>query len=188
MKIEGNFEATLWRHRWCHHHEKKHFFDIIWDDLFISEVRLNLCFLYQNFQNGRHFQLTTNFFTGIYTGSWLYKKESHEHFQHFELLIDALTRRNINFKIWPTLWSGDVINDVMNMYSYKCSHNLMILMQRKFNDDIFARFLAETKQLYEWYFLSVCPSICLSVRHTFLTMFPSSYHHEIFRSYHHGPG
>ena len=27
--------------------------------------------------------------------------------------------------------------------------------------------------------LSVCPSIC----HTFLTMFPSSYHHEIFRSY-----
>ena len=27
--------------------------------------------------------------------------------------------------------------------------------------------------------LSVCPSVC----HTFLTMFPSSYHHEIFRSY-----
>ena len=31
-------------------------------------------------------------------------------------------------------------------------------------------------------------SVCLSVRHTFLTMFPSSYHHEIFRSYHQGPG
>ena len=28
--------------------------------------------------------------------------------------------------------------------------------------------------------LSVCPSVC----HIFLTMFPSSYHHEIFRSYH----
>ena len=28
----------------------------------------------------------------------------------------------------------------MNMCLYKCSHNLMILMQRKFNDDIFARF------------------------------------------------
>ena len=37
-------------------------------------------------------------------------------------------------------------------------------------------FLAATKQLNEWYFLSVC--------HTFLTMFPLSYHHEIFRSYH----
>ena len=31
--------------------------------------------------------------------------------------------------------------------------------------------------------LSVRPSVCLSVRHTFLTMFSSSYHHEIFRSY-----
>ena len=39
--------------------------------------------------------------------------------------------------------------------------------------------LAATKQLYDWF----SPSICLSVRHTFLTMFSSSYHHEIFRSY-----
>ena len=45
-------------------------------------------------------------------------------------------------------------------------------------------FLAATKQLYEWYF----PSVRLSVCHTFLTMFPSSYPHEIFRSYHIGPG
>ena len=52
-------------------------------------------------------------------------------------------------------------------------------------------FLAATKQLYKWYFpsvspsvrLSVCPSVRLSVCHTFLTMFPSWYHHEIFRSY-----
>ena len=38
-----------------------------------------------------------------------------------------------------------------------------------------------------WMVQSVCPSVCLSVCpsvcHTFLTMFPSSYHHEIFRSY-----
>ena len=40
-------------------------------------------------------------------------------------------------------------------------------------------FLAATKQLYEWF----SPSVRLSVRHTFLTMFPSSYHHEIYRSY-----
>ena len=44
-------------------------------------------------------------------------------------------------------------------------------------------FLAATKQLYKWYFPSVRPSVRLSVRHTFFTMFPSSYHHEIFRSY-----
>ena len=37
-------------------------------------------------------------------------------------------------------------------------------------------FLAATKQLN---FLSVCLSVC----HTFFTMFPSSYRHEIFRIY-----
>ena len=46
-------------------------------------------------------------------------------------------------------------------------------------------FLAATKQLYKWYFPSVRPSVCLSVCHTFFTMFPSSYHHEIFRRYYH---
>ena len=43
-----------------------------------------------------------------------------------------------------------------------------------------------TKQLYKWYFPSVRPSVRPSVCHTFFTMFPSSYHHEIFRSYYHG--
>ena len=38
--------------------------------------------------------------------------------------------------------------------------------------------LAATKQLYQWSSPSVCPSVC----HTFSTMFPSLYHHEIFRS------
>ena len=37
-------------------------------------------------------------------------------------------------------------------------------------------FLAATKQLYEWFTSSVCPSVCTSVHHNFLTMFPSSYH------------
>ena len=47
-------------------------------------------------------------------------------------------------------------------------------------------FLAATKQLYDWFSPSVRLSVCLSVCHTFFTMFPSSYHHEIFRSYYHG--
>ena len=37
-------------------------------------------------------------------------------------------------------------------------------------------------------FSAVRLSVCLSVCHTFLSMFPSLYHHEIFRSYHQGPG
>ena len=41
---------------------------------------------------------------------------------------------------------------------------------------------------FTWYLYQICNtdvrlSVCLSVRHTFLTMFQSSYHHEIFRSY-----
>ena len=35
----------------------------------ISEVKLNLCLVFQNFQNGRHFEVTRNFFTGSNTGS-----------------------------------------------------------------------------------------------------------------------
>ena len=40
--------------------------------------------------------------------------------------------------------------------------------------------LAVTMQLYEWF----SPSIRLCVCGTFFTIFPSLYHHEIFRSYH----
>ena len=43
-------------------------------------------------------------------------------------------------------------------------------------------FVAATKQPYEWLSPSVCPSICPSACHTSFTMFPSSYHHEIFSS------
>ena len=35
----------------------------------------------------------------------------------------------------------------MNMNSYTCSHNLMIHMHRKFNDDIFARCLVIMKNV-----------------------------------------
>ena len=68
------------------------FFGIIWDDLFIPEVKLKLSLIFQNFQNARYFEIATNFFTGSYTGSWIYQKDSHDHFRHFELLIDALSR------------------------------------------------------------------------------------------------
>ena len=92
----------------------KYFFGIIWDDLFISEVKLKLCLIFQNVQNGRLFELATNFFTGSYTGRRIYQKDSHEHFRHFEFLIDT-------FKIWLTLWPGDVIDDVMSAWNITCT-------------------------------------------------------------------
>ena len=39
-------------------------------------------------------------------------------------------------------------------------------------------FLAATKQLYEWYFLSVCPSVCLSV-----TPFWLCFHHRVIMKF-----
>ena len=41
---------------------KKIFFGIIWDDLFISEVKSKLCLIFQNLKNSRYFELATNFF------------------------------------------------------------------------------------------------------------------------------
>ena len=37
------------------------FVGIIWDDLYISEVKLKLCLIFQNFQNSRHFELIKTF-------------------------------------------------------------------------------------------------------------------------------
>ena len=92
------------------------------------------------------------FFTGSYTGRRIDQKDSHEHFPHFELLIDAVIQILTEIYQFQNLtyltWLGDVMNDVMNMYSYNCSHNLMIYMHRKFNDDdIFARCLAIMKNV-----------------------------------------
>ena len=53
------------------------FYGTIWDDLFISEVILKLCLIFKNFQNDRHFELATNFFSGSDTRSWIYQKDSH---------------------------------------------------------------------------------------------------------------
>ena len=91
------------------------FFGIIWEDLFISEVKLKLCLIFQNFQNGRHFELATNFFTG----SWIYQKDSHEHFRYFELLIDAVAQilkeiyqfQTLTYFVtwWPHQWRHEYL-------------------------------------------------------------------------------
>ena len=75
------------------------FWGIIWDNLFISKVKLKLSLIFQNFQNGHYFELVTNFFTGSYTGSWIDQKDSRLwHERHFELLIDWA---------FPTFWALD---------------------------------------------------------------------------------
>ena len=82
------------------------------------------------------------FFTVSYIGSWIYQKDSHEHFRHFELLIDAITLilteiyqfQNLTYFVtwWRHQWGREY-------FLYNCSYNLMIHMHGKFNDDIWAR-------------------------------------------------
>ena len=74
-----------------------------------------------------------------------------EHFRYFELLINAPRYgwSYSNFKIWPTLWPADVTNDAMNtdIYIYEYSHNSMMPMYKKFNDDFSVRFLVIMKNI-----------------------------------------
>ena len=65
---------------------------------------------------------------------------------------------------------------------YKCIVWFVVAQSFFYFVDIFS-----CDQAALWMVQSVRPSVCLSVRlsvrHTFLTMFLSTYHHEIFRSY-----
>ena len=40
---------------------KNTFFGRIWDDILILVVKLKLCLIFRGFQNGRHFEVITNF-------------------------------------------------------------------------------------------------------------------------------
>ena len=56
---------------------KKLFGIISYGFFFILEVKLKLCLIFQNFQNGHHFEHATNFFTGSDTESWICQKDGH---------------------------------------------------------------------------------------------------------------
>ena len=88
----------------------------------------------------------------------------------------------VKFASYPCLWA-----------SWESSSKktfIGLVLENETEKQQYTFFLAATKQLYDWFSPSVCLSVRLSVRpsvcHTFFTMFPSSYHHEIFRSYYHG--
>ena len=50
------------------------------------------CVKYFKFSKWPPFWARDKLFTGNYTGSWIYQKDSHEHFRHFELLINDLAQ------------------------------------------------------------------------------------------------
>ena len=54
-----------------------------------------------------------------------------------------------------------IIKYSIHVFASICKNTRILLMGRRYRERCL--FLAATKQLYEWYFLSVCPSVCLSV-------------------------
>ena len=103
--------------------------------------------------------------------------------EQFWKMVDK--RPVICSKALKLLHLGNSLRHRSVLYSFY----LFRVAQKAFHRDHVAPIFLRPK-FYKWYFpsvcLSVCPSVCLSVCHTFFTMFPSSYHHEIFRSYYHG--
>ena len=90
-----------------------------------------------------------------------------------------LIKMVVSSVFWPL--SGQVYTlSILNLV------HTLVVCNRWSRNKTGANFLAATKQLYDWFSPSVCLSVRPSVCHTFFTMFPSSYHHEIFRSCYHG--
>ena len=108
--------------------------------------------------------------------------------QEAQILDENKTLASGHLDIWHLVFgkSRYVIGIYLLNHNFLKRHLITDLMFRPRS----RHFLAATKQLYDWFSPSVRPSVCPSVRlsvcHTFFTMFPSSYHHEIFRSYYHG--
>ena len=71
--------------------------------------------------------------------------------------------------------------DLCSPLAFRCLTSLLLIkcVLGTSTGSLYVYFWAATKQLYECFRPSVCPSVC----HTYLTMFLSSCHHEIFRSY-----
>ena len=144
---------------------------IIWDDLIISDLKLKLCLFFYIFTMailGRD-----NLFTGSDTISWMYQQDSHGHLRHFEYLTDAIAQ--ILMEIWllkvlvyfGTWWRHQWCHEYE--YIYQHSHNPMIHMYSKFNDDIFVRFYPRPV-LASGYCrcLHLCVSLCAN--HLFVRM------------------
>ena len=108
--------------------------------------------------------------------------------RRFSPKLGFLDRKIDNLNpIWVRLLGRSQLSNPSDLPCYTQSALLQLVMvgsPRRGNlvhieENLWA-FLAATKQLQECFFFR--PSVCLSVCHTFFTMFSSSYHHEIFRS------
>ena len=114
------------------------FFGIIWDDLFISEVKVKLRFLPQFFSKWPLFWVAAKHFYRCNTASWINQQNSHEHLRYFKFLIDALAEILMEikqFQIRPTLWPAEssmtswirIYSNLVIILWYLCTGSLMAI-------------------------------------------------------------
>ena len=92
---------------------KSTFSGIISDNLSISDAKMNLSKIFQNFQNGRHFEVRAIFHTGSCTGSWVLHQDRPCLSLHFELLFDGVMGfQNLTYFLtsWPNYLTFDLEN------------------------------------------------------------------------------
>ena len=134
-------------------------------------VRPSVCPSVTPFWLCSHYQIIMKFSGVITRGQG--KAHAKGQGQRSKVKVTEVTTQLNRFRTVTPVW--------IHIWWWNDTYSLMLLRRGAL------LFLAATKQLYKWYFpsdcLSVRPSVCPSVRHTFLTMFPSSYRHEIFWSY-----
>ena len=80
--VTSSMTSSSWKYFFLHNLGRSYH---IWGQI---EAVLNI----SKFSKWPLFWARDKLFTGSYTGSWIDQKDSHEHFQHFELLIDALAQ------------------------------------------------------------------------------------------------
>ena len=84
---------------------------------------------------------------------------------------------------WPPCQRSDMTLVEVSQHAYDYSYIrtivLFVFLRNSCKPDMVLVHIFSCDQAALWMVFSVRPSVC----HTFLTMFPSSYHHEIFRSY-----
>ena len=71
---------------------KSTFSGMIFYHLSISDVKMNLSKIFQNFQNDRHFEVQTSFLTRSPNESWVQRVDSQSNSLHFELVIDVIAQ------------------------------------------------------------------------------------------------
>ena len=111
--LQRNIEGRLWGHPVTSSmtsSSRKSFFGHNLGRSFDIWGQIEAVFNISKFSKWPPFWARDKLFTGSYTGSWIYQKNRHEHFRHFELLIDALAQilpeiyRFQNFTYFLSWW------------------------------------------------------------------------------------